>query len=67
MEAYIVYDGRARFDIGAASVLDTADTLGEAFKVAALHGADSVIVRYDKKDDELSNPRIVSTGNRRIK
>jgi hypothetical protein len=69
-KTYIIYDGRARQDIDAASVLDTADTFAEALEASRRCGPDSVIVEYDQAGkaggSDPRNPRIVSTGNRRV-
>jgi hypothetical protein len=57
---YIIYDGRARYDVDSATVLDTADSFEEAIQASANAPEDSVVFAYDiDNNGDLINGKLV--------
>ena len=59
---YIIYDARARYNVSAAAVLDTCDSIKQARSAKRMLPDDSVTFKYDMLDaggTKLVNGRIV--------
>lgn len=64
MKLYILYDGRAEYDIDSASVVETIGEFDNDAKPIKLvrrdwTGYDSVLVKYDISGEFAENPEIV--------